>query len=61
MLGCDYIDVRGAWARCREISADGAVLVRPDRYIAFRDITGVDGPTVTPRRALSRVLSTART
>jgi 2,4-dichlorophenol 6-monooxygenase len=57
MLGCDYIDVRSAWTRCREISPDGAVLVRPDRYIAFRSITGVDDPTATLRQALSTVLS----
>jgi 2,4-dichlorophenol 6-monooxygenase len=57
MLGCDYIDVRGAWTRCQEISPDGAVLVRPDRYIAFRSITGVDDPTATLRQALSTVLS----
>ena len=56
-LGCDYIDVRGAWTRCREISPDGAVLVRPDRYIAFRSVTGVDEPTATLRQALSTVLS----
>jgi 2,4-dichlorophenol 6-monooxygenase len=61
MLGCDYIDMRGAWTRCREISPDGAVLVRPDRYIAFRSVTGVDDPTATLRQALSMVLSAAQT
>jgi 2,4-dichlorophenol 6-monooxygenase len=60
MLGCDYIDVRGAWTRCREISPDGAVLVRPDRYIAFRSVTGVDDPVTTLRQAMSTVLSTAQ-
>lgn len=60
VLGCDYIDVWGAWTRSREISPDGAVLVRPDRYIAFRSITAVDDPVRTLRRALSTVLSTAQ-
>lgn len=32
----DFIDVRAAWERVKGIDAAGAVLVRPDRYIAFR-------------------------
>jgi 2,4-dichlorophenol 6-monooxygenase len=60
VLGCDYIDVRGAWTRSREISSAGGVLVRPDRYIAFRSITAVDDRVQTLRRALSTVLSTAQ-
>jgi 2,4-dichlorophenol 6-monooxygenase len=58
MVGCDYIDVRGGWTRSREISPAGAVLVPPDRCIAFRSITGVDDPTTTLKSALSTVLST---
>ena len=57
VIGCDYIDVRGAWTRSREISPDGAVLVRPDRHVAFRSITGVDDPVAALRQALSTVLS----
>jgi 2,4-dichlorophenol 6-monooxygenase len=60
VIGCDYIDVRTAWTRSREISPAGAVLVRPDRYIAFRSMTEVDDPVATLRHALSTVLSTAQ-
>jgi 2,4-dichlorophenol 6-monooxygenase len=60
VIGCDYIDVRAAWTRSREISPDGAVLVRPDRHIAFRSLTAVDDPVTTLRQALSTVLSTAQ-
>lgn len=60
VLGCDYIDVRGAWTRSREISPDGAVLVRPDRHIAFRSMTGAQDPATTLRQALSTVLSTSQ-
>jgi 2,4-dichlorophenol 6-monooxygenase len=59
-LGCDYIDVRGAWTRSREIAPDGAVLVRPDRHIAFRSSTSVADPVGTLRQVLSTVLSTAQ-
>jgi 2,4-dichlorophenol 6-monooxygenase len=32
----DHVDVRCAWLRQRGITSSGAVLVRPDRHIAFR-------------------------
>jgi hypothetical protein len=50
VIGCDYIDVRAARTRFREISPDGAVLVRPDRRIAFRSLTRGRRPAhrVTP-------------
>ncbi|MGW0474726.1 FAD-dependent oxidoreductase [Streptomyces coeruleorubidus] len=34
--GQEYEDPYGDWARLREISDDGALLVRPDGFIAFR-------------------------
>jgi 2,4-dichlorophenol 6-monooxygenase len=58
IIGSEYVDVRAAWTRSREIASDGAVLVRPDRYIAFRSMTGVDDPAATLRQALLTVLST---
>jgi 2,4-dichlorophenol 6-monooxygenase len=33
---CDYDDVYGDWFRMREIGDGGALLVRPDRHIAWR-------------------------
>jgi len=54
----DYIDVRCAWLKQREISPTGAVLVRPDRYIAFRSAHAVADPYATLHAALSQVLAT---
>jgi 2,4-dichlorophenol 6-monooxygenase len=58
VLDSDYVDVRCAWLKNREISSAGAVLVRPDRYIAFRSIDGVDDPHAVLTAALSQILST---
>jgi 2,4-dichlorophenol 6-monooxygenase len=57
VLDCDFVDVRAAWLKHREISAHGAVLVRPDRYVAFRSIDGVDDPKAALAAALSQILS----
>jgi 2,4-dichlorophenol 6-monooxygenase len=41
----DWLDLRFQWLRWREVSATGAVLVRPDRVIAWRSHDGGwDGP-----------------
>jgi 2,4-dichlorophenol 6-monooxygenase len=32
----DYRDPRSTWARYRQISMQGAILVRPDRFVAWR-------------------------
>ncbi|MEZ0075496.1 FAD-dependent monooxygenase [Planotetraspora sp. GP83] len=32
----DYLDPRCTWLRHRDIDADGAILVRPDRFVAWR-------------------------
>jgi len=45
--------------RNREINPTGAILVRPDRYIAYRSLTTVDDPAAALRDALAQVLSTA--
>ena len=36
VLDGDYVDVRCAWLKQCGVSSAGAVLVRPDRFIAFR-------------------------
>lgn len=56
VLEGDYIDVRAAWLKQREISRDGVVIVRPDRYIAYRSITGVDDPVAALRGAFGSIL-----
>ncbi len=41
ILEGDYIDARCAWTKQRRIGRQGAVLVRPDRYIGFRSMGAV--------------------
>ena len=58
VLDSDFVDVRCAWLKNRGISSAGVVLVRPDRYVAFRSIDAVDDPQSTLRDALSQILDT---
>ena len=43
-LDGDLYDPRCGWLRHREIASDGAILVRPDRFIAWRQATASDDP-----------------
>ena len=54
----DLVDVRLAWLKNRKISPAGAVLVRPDGFIAFRSIDAVDDPYATLAAAFAQILST---
>lgn len=58
VLDSDFVDVRCAWLKNREISSTGAVLVRPDRYVAFRSMEAVDDPKAVLTGALTQILST---
>lgn len=58
VLNSDFVDVRCAWLKNRAISASGVVVVRPDRYVAFRSIDAVDDPQAALRNALSQILDT---
>jgi 2,4-dichlorophenol 6-monooxygenase len=49
----DYRDPRCAWVSRREIGARGAVLVRPDRFVAWRSL----GEAADPRDALERAFA----
>jgi len=40
----DHLDVRCAWLKHRAVSRTGAVLIRPDRYVAFRSLAAADDP-----------------
>ena len=53
----DLRDPRLRWERVREFGAGGAVLVRPDRAIAYRSLAAVDDPEAELRRALHAVLA----
>lgn len=54
----DYLDPRCHWLQRREIRADGAILVRPDRFVAWRSMGASEDPTGSLRAALTRVLAT---
>jgi 2,4-dichlorophenol 6-monooxygenase len=54
----DHVDVRCAWLKNREITSTGAVLVRPDRFIAFRALEAVDDPFAMLSSAFDQVLAT---
>jgi 2,4-dichlorophenol 6-monooxygenase len=44
-IGKDYEDADGQWAEVREIAADGAILVRPDNYVAWRSMSSAEDAT----------------
>jgi 2,4-dichlorophenol 6-monooxygenase len=55
-LDGDLFDPRCTWLRHREIAAGGAILVRPDRFIAWRKLTASDDPRGELADALGRIL-----
>ena len=56
-LDGDLYDPRCAWQRHRQIASDGAVLVRPDRFIAWRHQAGANDPRAALADALSQILA----
>ena len=54
---CPYDDVLGEWKNRREIGDRGALLVRPDRHVAWRSAGRPEDPTQALRSALLQVLS----
>jgi 2,4-dichlorophenol 6-monooxygenase len=52
----EYRDPRCAWLRRREIGPRGAMLVRPDRFVAWRSLGEAADPEGELRRALAQVL-----
>jgi 2,4-dichlorophenol 6-monooxygenase len=55
-LDGEYRDPRSSWARQREISARGALIVRPDRFVAWRSLGSTPDPDAALSRALQEVL-----
>ncbi|PVH77023.1 hypothetical protein DL98DRAFT_639444 [Cadophora sp. DSE1049] len=53
---CDYNDVLGEWTELREVRDSGAILVRPDRHIAWRCIRRPENPTEALRIAFHQIL-----
>jgi 2,4-dichlorophenol 6-monooxygenase len=56
-LDGDLYDPRCAWLRHRQIASDGAVLVRPDRFIAWRSPAGTSTPQATLAAVFSQILA----
>ncbi len=54
----DYIDIRGAWMKHRNIDPQGVVIVRPDRYIAFRSRLRSTSAIASMRAAFDKILAT---
>lgn len=53
---CEYDDVVGDWRAVREVADSGALLVRPDRHIAWRCATAPEQPTAALRAGLLQIL-----
>ena len=55
-IGADLLDVSGKWAERYGVTAAGAVLLRPDGYIAWRARTVTSSAATTLREALAKVM-----
>jgi 2,4-dichlorophenol 6-monooxygenase len=58
--GREVTDIYYDWARVREIDEDGALLVRPDKFIAWRSMSLPAAPDQALRDALAAVLDQRR-
>ena len=56
-LDGDLYDPRCTWLRHRQITSDGAILVRPDRFIAWRHPATDSEPRAALAAALSQILA----
>ena len=52
-----YVDHVGDWARAREVTDSGCVLVRPDHHVAWRIDTMPDDPKAELARVFAKVLN----
>jgi 2,4-dichlorophenol 6-monooxygenase len=55
--GREVTDIYYDWARLREVDEDGALLVRPDKFIGWRAMTLPADPEAALRSALDTLLS----
>jgi 2,4-dichlorophenol 6-monooxygenase len=53
--GAEYADADGRWAAVREITDEGAILVRPDNHVAWRSMGGSENPADVLGNAISRI------
>ncbi|MEU9289223.1 FAD-dependent monooxygenase [Streptomyces sp. NPDC048275] len=57
--GREVTDLYYDWARLREVEESGAILVRPDKHVAWRSTSLADDPAAALRGALSQILGKA--
>ena len=55
--GRTVTDIYYDWARLREVNEDGALLVRPDKFIGWRSMELPDNPEQALRSALENILN----
>lgn len=55
-LGQQHNDVYGHWTRLREVTDRGCVVVRPDRFVAWRSADRTDDPIADLASAMTRIL-----
>ena len=55
--GQDYADADGRWAQVKEISEQGAMLVRPDNHVAWRSVGAAHDATPELAAALRAILA----
>jgi 2,4-dichlorophenol 6-monooxygenase len=53
----DHVDVRLSWLKHRGIRSDGALLVRPDRFVAFRAFEAASDPAAALNAAFDQILA----
>jgi 2,4-dichlorophenol 6-monooxygenase len=53
----DLYDPRCTWLRHRQIERDGAILVRPDRFVGWRHLAAAEDPRAELARALSQIFA----
>lgn len=56
-LGQEWYDMYFAWDKLRGVEEDGCVLVRPDRYVAWRSSTLPDDPEAKLLQVVKSLLS----
>ena len=54
--GAQFADVEGRWEAIRQITGEGAILIRPDNHVAWRSMSGSENPAGALATALSRIL-----
>jgi 2,4-dichlorophenol 6-monooxygenase len=54
--GAEWTDIDGGWAAVRQITGEGALLVRPDNHVAWRSVRGSENPASVLGNVISRIL-----